>query len=323
MQAVASSNKEEERESRRNLLESCEEIVLLLGQLSMAVMMEEQHELSRLFQANISDEQLAGVYWGGHQQLASCVLETIVQSLESPLDQLLSLSSSPSLNKVCTIVCMVAYDTVLQSGQEIVVFIHNVIHSALTLLHRLAETQVSLFFSPLISLHISSSSQDLIWVNSTDTSTIDQIISLMATMKKASLHLNNMVAIGLQLPSISSFSPQLTSCNANVAQQLEQLAVFLTAILRRDDSLHEVCAEIQGDSRRISMAVRALNQVTKRQVESGHVSADDSSLVEEKGSEPCVPAELLVASPTPDTDETDSSTGEQDDSLSDSQTDML
>ena len=138
------------------------------------------------------------------------------------------------------------------------------------------ETQVSLFSSPLISLHISS-----------------------------------------------SFSPQLTSCNANVAQQLEQLAVFLTAILRRDDSLHEVCAEIQGDSRRISMAVRALNQVTKRQVESGHVSADDSSLVEEKGSEPCVPAELLVASPTPDTDETDSSTGEQDDSLSDSQTDML
>ena len=101
VQAVANSSKEEERESRRNLLESCEEIVSLLGQLSMAVMMEEQLELSRLFQASISDQQLAGVYWVGHQQLASCVLEITVQSLESSLDELLSLSSSPSLNKVC------------------------------------------------------------------------------------------------------------------------------------------------------------------------------------------------------------------------------
>ena len=93
--------------------------------------------------------------------------------------------------------------------------------------------------------------------------------------------------------------------------------MFLIAFLRQDDSNHEICFEIQGDSRRISMAVRALNQAAKKQGE--HVAADCSLAGE--SSEPRVPAELLVASPAPDTDETDSSNGDQDDS--DSQTDIV
>ena len=131
------------------------------------------------------------------------------------------------------------------------------------------------------------------------------MVSLMATVKKASRHLNDMADTVLQLPTLSAFPQPLISCNAAAAQQLEQLAVSMTAILK-GSAHHELCAEIQGDSRRVFNAVRALNQVSKRVGVAGHVSdhtqsGDDADGPEESG--PHIPAELLEASFTPEHDD--------------------
>ena len=144
----------------------------------------------------------------------------------------------------------------------------------------------------------------------------NQALTLLVAVRQAWQQLHHMSSIALELPAILPSPDQISSCNAGAALYLEQLAASLIALLRVQPH-HELVVEVQGLSRNVSTAVRALNQLSKKLGDKEQLSREEE---EGEGCGMTVPEEMLVASPTPESDEDEE---DEEEELSDSETDMV